>query len=100
MIKKIREEVPAVPAHIKTYKEYYCDKCGKEIDFPGSLYTPTVSYCDNNIDELLYKDRIYSLYCYHLCNDCIKEYIVKYLEDIGIKPYKYMDIEEEEDINV
>ena len=88
MIKEINIEVPAVAAYIKKENKYYCDGCGKEIVYPGSLYNSTVSYCLLDDIQSTFEERAENMYYYHLCSNCIRKYVVNNLNTMGFKAYK------------
>ena len=97
MIKEVNIEVPAVEAHVKKDNKYYCDSCGKEILYPGSLCTSTVSYCLLDDTKTNFREQAENMYYFHLCNECIRKYIVPYLQELGYKPYRCKDIMSKEE---
>lgn len=92
MIKEIEVEVPAVAAYKKKDYKYYCDKCGTEIEFPGSLWYPTICYHTRDIKEVDHEEMFKYIEYYHLCNDCIRKYIVNYLSEIGIEAHNQYEM--------
>ena len=96
MIKEIKKEIPA---HIAINDIYYCDNCGKKIAYPGTVYSATVSYCLLDKDNAGYNEQLENMYYYHLCNECIRKYVVNYLNELGFKAYKSVDLMTEEEYN-